>query len=265
MLPVLQTQPSTHDIALFPCRFGCPGSDKTFPPENFDCQQLIYEAVLNQTLINPVGEVFLYSDLSMITMMYVVGKLARELGYVTVNDLKDSCLAAQSSSAVISDAADQCYYLAYVTKYIITPHIMFNSTFNVSPAKWGKAAPTTNGSDYRHRDMQGQVEDSNAFAMGGVSGHAGFFSTGVDVFRLLKQLMFATDDNHFLNSTTISTFTTIYNVSQSSRALGWDTNNYQIRDYMGCGNFSQNTYMHTGYTGTQVRHCTDYFHCVMMC
>lgn len=34
-----------------------------------------------------------------------------------------------------------------------------------------------------------------------------------------------------------------------------DTNDYAIRDYAGCGNFSQNTYMHTGYTGTQV--CND--------
>ncbi len=67
--------------------FGCAGSDKYDPPESFDCQPRIYQAVLNQTLINPVGAVYLYSDISMITMMFVVGTLARDLGYVTVNEV----------------------------------------------------------------------------------------------------------------------------------------------------------------------------------
>ena len=91
--------------------------------------------------------------------------------------------------------------------------------------------------------------------MGGVSGHAGLFSTAMDSYRLLRGLMWATQNGTWINSTTVNTFTTIYNVSQSSRALGWDTNNYAVRDYPGCGNFSQNTFMHTGYTGTQV--CND--------
>eukprot|EP01050_Picozoa_sp_SAG11_P007267 SAG11_NODE_599_length_8269_cov_3.455080_2_plen_88_part_00 len=42
---------------------------------------------------------------------------------------------------------------------------------------------------------------------------------------------------------------------QSSRALGWDTNDYSANAYRGCGNLSATTYTHTGYTGTQV--CTD--------
>ena len=100
-----------------------------------------------------------------------------------------------------------------------------------------------------------KVADANSFAMGGVSGHAGLFSTAMDSYRLLRGLMWASQNGTWINSTTVNTFTTIYNVSQSSRALGWDTNNYAVRDYPGCGNFSQNTFMHTGYTGTQV--CND--------
>ena len=57
--------------------FGCPSSQHEFPGESFSCQPLIYQAVLNQTLINTPGDVFLYSDLSFITMMYVIGTLAR--------------------------------------------------------------------------------------------------------------------------------------------------------------------------------------------
>lgn len=236
--------------------FGCPASKEFFYREGFTCQELVHSAVMNQTLINPVGQVFLYSDLSFITMMYVVGKLARTLGYVSVNELDDACLGARELSGLpVSDAIDQCYYLAYVEKYVIDYALMLNSTFRVSPLSSNKCAPTTNGSDFRHRTMQGHVEDPNAFAMGGVAGHAGFFSTGMDVHRLLKGLLFASPNSSWINSTTVNTFTTIYNVTQSSRAFGWDTNNYAVRDYSGCGNFSQNTFMHTGYTGTQV--CND--------
>jgi hypothetical protein len=42
---------------------------------------------------------------------------------------------------------------------------------------------------------------------------------------------------------------------QSSRALGWETNDYENDGYLGCGNLSSTTYYHTGYTGTQV--CND--------
>ena len=60
---------------------------------------------------------------------------------------------------------------------------------------------------------------------------------------------------------------------QSSRALGWDTNDYVMDTYRGCGNFSALTFTHTGkrfystlrpfghvtraagYTGTQI--CAD--------
>lgn len=44
-------------------------------------------------------------------------------------------------------------------------------------------------------------------------------------------------------------YTHRYNLTQSSRALGWDTNSYTMNTYRGCGNFSTLTYTHLGYTG----------------
>ncbi len=43
------------------------------------CMCVCGSSVLNQTLINPVGALFLYSDISMITMHFVLGGLARDL------------------------------------------------------------------------------------------------------------------------------------------------------------------------------------------
>ncbi len=80
-----------------------------------------------------------------------------------------------------------------------------------------------------------------------------------EAIKLLTRVMFAPDapTDGFLNSTTVKLFTTAYNLTQSSRALGWDTNDYVMNTYRGCGNFSALTYTHTGYTGAcaRVRAC----------
>lgn len=43
--------------------FGCPETYKEYPAENFSCQQKIFNSLLNQTLENPVGVIYVYSDL----------------------------------------------------------------------------------------------------------------------------------------------------------------------------------------------------------
>ena len=74
--------------------------------------------------------------------------------------------------------------------------------------------------------IQGQVSDGNAYAMGGIAGHAGVFSTAGDLFTLAYRIMYpnAFPDNVFMNATTAKYFTTEYNHTQSCRALGWSTN-----------------------------------------
>ena len=43
--------------------FGCPETMKKEPLENFSCQKQIYASLLNQKLMNPIGAVYVYSDL----------------------------------------------------------------------------------------------------------------------------------------------------------------------------------------------------------
>jgi CubicO group peptidase (beta-lactamase class C family) len=103
---------------------------------------------------------------------------------------------------------------------------------------------------------QGQVSDENAYALGGIAGHAGVFSNVYDLMKLMRALVFAPSySGRFLNASTVAHFTTVHNVSQSSRALGWDTNNYIANTYRGCSQLSSSTFTHTGYTGTQL--CGD--------
>jgi CubicO group peptidase (beta-lactamase class C family) len=79
------------------------------------------------------------------------------------------------------------------------------------------------------------VSDGNTYAMGGISGHAGVFSTVGDLANFAKNLLSSllnvdTDasENSLLNTTTLELFTALYNSSQSSRALGWDTNSFTV-------------------------------------
>jgi CubicO group peptidase (beta-lactamase class C family) len=55
--------------------FGCPETVRhpQAPQQVWDCNARIYAAVLNQTLDRPPGQMYVYSDLSFITMHYVVG------------------------------------------------------------------------------------------------------------------------------------------------------------------------------------------------
>lgn len=48
-------------------------------------------SVLTQTLAHAVGQKYVYSDLSMITMQYIVGTLAQAHGLVHTSDLLPAC------------------------------------------------------------------------------------------------------------------------------------------------------------------------------
>ena len=240
--------------------FGCPESSKVDPLERFSCQAQIYQGVLNQTLDTPPGTRYVYSDLSMITMMYVVGAVVRAHDLVPRDSLRADCVAGSAGGAS-APAATQCYYEAFVREHVAATAGMVSSGFLPAQKNWAHCPPTWNDTDgyapgpgYRHRVVQGQVSDQNSYALGGVAGHAGFFSNVGDVLRLLQRLMYAASDDAWVNSTTLRTFVHIVNATQSARALGWDTN-APVNTYKGCGNLSATTYTHTGYTGTQA--CND--------
>jgi len=231
--------------------FGCPETSNYYPNEVFTCQSKIYQAILDQTLDNPIGEVYVYSDLSMMTMMYVVGRLAVDLGYVVAADTVPEC-------KVGIPGEEQCYYEAYVRKYVFTAFQMTSTQYLPNTALWSLCAPTENDTTYRHKVLQGQVHDPNTYAMGGISGHAGVFSNLFDIHTLAIRWLFASENDLLLNRTTADYFTKEYNHSQSSRALGWNTNDYTAPDqgwHQECGTLSENTFMHSGYTGTLL--CAD--------
>lgn len=96
----------------------------------------------------------------------------------------------------------------------------------------------------------GEVHDPNAWAMGGVAGHAGLFGSARDLAVFAQMLLNGGDYGtvRILRPQTIARWTAPQ-VAGSSRALGWDTPS----DESSAGQFfSTRSFGHTGYTGTSV-------------
>ena len=80
--------------------------------------------------------------------------------------------------------------------------------------------PTEIDSGFRGRVIQGEVQDENAFVMGGVAGHAGLFSSVGDLLRFAAAVL---GDGSLFRPETVAKFAERQGPEGSSRALGWDT------------------------------------------
>lgn len=192
----------------------------------------------------------------MITLMFAVGRVVEANSLVTTRDLIPRCRNKQLGEG----ARLQCAYEAFVRTQVFGPLGMNDTGFLPLGERRGRCAPTgVPAVENVSVILQGRVEDGNAFNLGGISGHAGVFSTAPDLAKLMDMYLFARGPaGDLLSDRTKTLFTREYNHSQSSRALGWNTNDPTVPDEgwgLACGNLSAKTYMHLGYTGTLI--CAD--------
>jgi CubicO group peptidase (beta-lactamase class C family) len=124
-------------------------------------------------------------------------------------------------------------------------------TLFTPPASLRSRVAPTEVDPWRQRHLRGEVHDENAFALGGVSAHAGLFSTAADLTRFARMYLNGgvLDGARILSPETIATFTAVQAPGFSSRALGWDTatGSNSAGRYMARGSFG-----HTGFTGTSL-------------
>jgi CubicO group peptidase (beta-lactamase class C family) len=136
----------------------------------------------------------------------------------------------------------------FCQREIFGPLGMANTTFHPPAELRAKIPPTANDEAFRHRIVQGEVQDENAFVLGGVAGHAGLFSTAEDLARFAHGMLGG--GGPILRPETVELFTRRESVPAStSRALGWDTPSTpsQSGKY-----FSPHSFGHLGYTGTSL-------------
>ena len=139
---------------------------------------------------------------------------------------------------------------AFAAREIFQPLGMDRSMFNPPRRLRPEIAPTEMDSAYRKRLIWGEVHDENAWAMGGIAGHAGLFSTAARCGHLRA------DDSQWrdlratgdcFRATTVEQFTSKVTIGNSASATGWDvpTERSSSGRY-----FSPKSFGHIGFTGT---------------
>lgn len=184
--------------------------------------ELAWANICELKLTAPIGSAFKYSDVNFI----VLGKL--------VEKLSDKRLDA------------------YVQENLLAPLDMNDSGFNIPQELAMRAAPTEKRDE---QWIQGQVHDPRAYALQGVAGHAGLFSTLSDLSNYAQAMLGAgqfrrTDGqlSRVLSAPSIARMTRGNLVPSGIRALGWDKRTgFSINR----GDlFSDQAYGHGGFTGT---------------
>lgn len=144
---------------------------------------------------------------------------------------------------------------------------MSDTYFLVPMSEDYRIAPTENDTYWRNQLLVGYVHDELAAILEGVSGNAGLFSTGPDLFKFMQMMLNNgrfTDERRrsplplqdtMFTASTVELFTSKATGLgyANTRALGWETKPEPTKYPPACGNkFSANCFGHTGYTGTSV-------------
>jgi uncharacterized protein YbbC (DUF1343 family)/CubicO group peptidase (beta-lactamase class C family) len=170
-----------------------------------------------ETPVIPPGSRFLYSDINFI----VLGALVERVSGISEDE--------------------------YCLKNIFTPLGMTHTRF-LPPTAWKSAiAPTEY--DEQGKMLRGVVHDPTARRMGGVSGHAGLFSTAADLSKFAQALL---NGSTVLRPLAVEKMTTPQQppTSDSLRGFGWDIDSplsSNRGELLPVGSFG-----HTGWTGTSI-------------
>ncbi len=196
------------------------------------------EAIGDLPLDYTPGDSTVYSDIGLMTLAFIVED-------ITGSDL-DSFLQAR----------------------VFRPLGMQDTGFLPDTSLLARIAPTEVDTTFRLTHVHGVVHDENAYAIGGVAGHAGLFSSARDMAVLAQTLLDGGSAApctgvpgsgvpcslprpgpvRIAAPTSVELFTRRHDAT-STRALGWDTpgSGSSAGDY-----FSDRAFGHTGFTGTSV-------------
>lgn len=169
--------------------------------------------------------------------------LAYPTGTRTIYSDWDLVLAGLVIERIAGDSLDR-----FTDARIFRPLGMRDTRFRPGAGLRPRIAATEVDSARGH--IWGSVHDPNAYALGGVAGHAGLFSSARDMAVFAQMLLNGGEYGgvRILRPQTVARWTAPQG-GRSSRALGWDTpsNNSSAGHY-----FSPRSFGHTGYTGTSI-------------
>jgi CubicO group peptidase (beta-lactamase class C family) len=132
---------------------------------------------------------------------------------------------------------------------IFLPLEMTSTRFRPHEDARTSTPPTEDDRTFRHRVLQGEVQDEHAFILDGVAGHAGVFSNTEDLLRFAKCILDrgrTAKGQQLFRPETVEQFATRQN---SGRALGWDV---PTENSSSGHHFGPRSIGHLGYAGTSL-------------
>jgi beta-N-acetylhexosaminidase len=139
----------------------------------------------------------------------------------------------------------------FARRKIFAPLGMTGSFFRPPKRLRLRIAPTERDRGYRKRLVRGEVHDPNAWAMGGVAGHAGLFSTAADLAVFCQTMLQGGryGKHRLVPRALVEQWTARKTIARSARALGWDVPEAPSS----AGRFfSPRSFGHTGFTGASL-------------
>lgn len=186
--------------------------------------QCVLDSVFATPLQYRTGDSTVYSDLGLITL----GKVIEIVAGTTLN--------------------------RYVDSVFFKPLGMNSTMYNPPRSLWNRIAPTEVDTFWQRTGVavRGRVHDENAATLGGVSGHAGLFSTASDLAVMMQMLLNGGTYGgvRYFRTETVQKFIARQS-DKSTRGIGWDTKN--LAGYSSAGRlFGPKSFGHTGFTGTSL-------------
>ncbi len=192
-------------------------------------RDFIIDRVLRSSLVHKPGEAAVYGDLNFIVLGEVIKAVSGE-------SIEDFCSTQLFGPLGLTK-----------TRY----RACFENTSCI-PVDEKSTTAATEECSWRDRVLWGEVHDPNAYAMGGVAGHAGLFAPADDVMRFGKIVLDTWHDrSDLLPREVLRKFLERQSVPKGSDwALGWDTPS-AISSSSG-QYFSNRSVGHLGFTGTSL-------------
>jgi CubicO group peptidase (beta-lactamase class C family) len=142
---------------------------------------------------------------------------------------------------------------SWVEREVFQPLGMSSTWFCPAPDLRSLIPPTEEDSTFRHRRIQGEVQDENAWVLGGVAGHAGLFSNITNLLYFSAAILNSAGEilpggaiANLFGAGTVEYFARRQQPEGSSRALGWDTPSQKSSSGH---HFSPHSIGHLGYSG----------------
>ncbi len=192
-------------------------------------KEFVYEQIHREKLEAPLGTKVIYSDLNFI----LLGETVERIAGASLNRLcRERIFRPLKLKSV--DFID----ISMVRSRRLEPVAEMFAATEICPS--------------RKRLLVGEVHDDNAFAMGGVAGHAGLFAPARDVYRIAAELIACwAGRSELIPQELMREFWRRDSaVAESTWALGWDTPSPQ---HSSSGrHFSPEAVGHLGFTGTSI-------------